>query len=140
MKYLLFILALFTASAFATMPAILVPLNSSNIEEYGFKVETQNEASTISVSLIVPPVISNNWHLVGTQSTSFTGEFLGFSVKSSVPKSNESSSVSVYYQKGSSDASMGVYYQCIATSEYGCGANTQKLFYIESVNTYGVKN
>lgn len=140
MKYFLSILVLFTASVLASMPAILVPLNSSNMEKYGFKVETQNNESTISFTLIVPPVISNNWHLVGTQSESFTGKSLGFLVKSSVPKSNEFANVSVYYQKGTSDASVGVYYQCIATSEYGCDANKQKFFYIESVNTYGVKN
>ena len=140
MKYFLPILTLFTVSAFATMPAILVPLNSSNIEQYGFKVEIQNDAATISFSLIVPPVISNNWHLIGTQSESFTGKSLGFLAKSSVPKSNESANVSVHYKKGTSDASVGVYYQCIATSEYGCGANKQKFFYIQSVNSYGVKN
>lgn len=140
MKYILSILVLFSLSVLATMPAILILLNQSNIAEYGFKVETHTDSTSMGLTLIAPPIISNNWYLVGTQSSSFTGESLGLLAKSSVPKSSESVNVTVYYQKGDSDISVGVYYQCVATSEYGCGPNKQKLFYIESVDDFTVIN
>jgi hypothetical protein len=136
MKKILFLILLVSGASTATMPATRVPLGASNIEQYGFKVEIKTSKETTSLSLIAPPIISTNWRLVGTQAYSYMGSTLGMLTKSSVPMGSEPVNLTVFYETNKLDAFVGVYYQCVATSELGCSANQEKLFYIESVNSY----